>query len=91
MANHKSAAKRARQTIRKTSDNSSRKNAVRTFEKKLTKALEAKSVSELPTLLKNFASQIMKAAKTGVFKKETAARKISRLSKKVSATVAPKK
>jgi len=91
VANHKSAAKRARQSIRKTATNTSRKNAVRTFEKKLTKALESKAVSELPALLKNFASQIMKAAKAGVFKKETAARKISRLSKKVSATTAPKK
>ncbi len=80
MANHKSAAKRARQTVRKTAVNNARKSTVKTHEKNLIKAIIAKDVNALPELLKKFTSQVMKAAKTGVIKKETAARKISRLS-----------
>lgn len=80
MANHKSAAKRARQTVRKTAVNNARKSTVKTHEKNLIKAIIAKDVKALPELLKKFTSQVMKAAKTGVIKKETAARKISRLS-----------
>lgn len=80
MANHKSAAKRARQTVRKTTVNNARKSTVKTHEKNLIKAIIAKDVNALPELLKKFTSQVMKAAKTGVIKKETAARKISRLS-----------
>ncbi|AFY01157.1 30S ribosomal protein S20 [Bdellovibrio bacteriovorus] len=86
MANHKSAAKRARQSIRKTAVNNARKSTVKTAEKKLVKAIEAKDLKALPELLKNFSSQVMKAAKTGVIKKETASRKISRLSTRASAT-----
>lgn len=85
MANHKSSEKRARQTIRKNKTNTARKSTVRTHEKSLTKALEAKDAKTLPALLKEFTSEMMKAAKTGAFKKETAARRISRLSKRVQA------
>ena len=38
MANHKSAAKRARQAVKKTAVNNARKGTVRTAEKKLVKA-----------------------------------------------------
>lgn len=86
MANHKSAAKRARQDVKKTAVNSARKSTVRTAEKKLVKAIEAKDMTALPELLKNFTSQVMKAAKTGAIKKQTAARKVSRLSTRATAT-----
>ncbi len=84
MANHKSAAKRARQSIRKTTVNTARKSTVKTAEKKLMKAIETKDLKALPELLKSFTSSIMRAAKTGVLKKETASRKISRLSARIS-------
>lgn len=90
MANHKSAAKRARQSVRKNKVNTSRKSSARTGEKDLVKALTAKDAKALPTLLKEFTSRMMKAAQKGAFKKETAARKIARLSKKVSQAVASK-
>jgi len=86
VANHKSAAKRARQSIKKTSTNAARKSRVKTAEKSLIKAIAAKDVKALPVLLQNFTSEIMKAAKSGVMKKETASRKISRVSTRVSAT-----
>ncbi|MGZ3768098.1 MAG: 30S ribosomal protein S20 [Bdellovibrio sp.] len=85
MANHKSAAKRARQSVRKTAVNNARKSTVKTAEKSLVKAIQAKDLSALPELLKKFTSQVMKAAKTGIIKKETASRKISRLSARASA------
>lgn len=84
MANHKSAAKRARQSVRKTAVNNARKSTVKTVEKNLVKAIQAKDLGALPELLKKFTSQIMKAAKTGALKKETASRKISRLSARAS-------
>lgn len=88
MANHKSAAKRARQSVRKTSINSRRKSIVRTVEKNLLKALSEKNITQLPQLLVAFTSQMMKAAQRGVFKKETASRKISRHSSKVASALA---
>lgn len=85
MANHKSAAKRARQAVKKTAVNNRRKSTVKTHEKHLIKAIEAKDLKALPQLLKNFTSEVMKAAQKGVVKKETASRKIGRVSARVSA------
>lgn len=84
MANHKSAAKRARQSLRRNVVNTRRKSTVRTAEKSLTKALLAKDLKALPALLKSFTSDMMKAASTGALKKETVSRKIGRLSARVS-------
>lgn len=87
LANHKSAAKRARQAVRKNKVNTSRKNTVRTFEKSLTKALTGQDKKALTELLKEFTSQMMKAAQRGIFKKEAASRKIARLSSRVQKVV----
>lgn len=84
MANHKSAAKRARQSVRRNTVNSRRRSSVRTFEKSLAKALTEKNVKALPELLKNYTAEMMRAAAKGVFKKETASRKVSRLSSQVA-------
>lgn len=83
MAQHKSAAKRARQSTRKNAVNSNRKSKVRTSEKTLLKAIKDKDASAIKDLLSNYTSQIMKAAKKGVFKKQTASRKVARLSAQV--------
>lgn len=90
MANHKSAAKRARQTIRRNGVNTRRKSTVRTSEKGLLKALTDKNVKDLPQLLKDFTSEMMKAASKGVLKRETVARKIGRLSTRVQAAISSK-
>lgn len=87
MANHKSAAKRARQTVRKEAINTRRKSMVRTSEKSLVKALSEKNLKALPELLKAFTSQIAKAAGRGVLKKQMISRKISRLSTRVHAAL----
>lgn len=84
MANHKSADKRARQTIAKTAINKNVKSAVRTFEKKTLKALEEGNKKDAEALFKTYSSKIDRAAKNGVFHKNTASRKKSRLSLKIS-------
>jgi len=90
LANHKSAAKRARQTVRKETNNNRRKSVVRTSEKSLVKALTEKNIKALPELLKSYTSQIAKAAGRGVLKKQMVARKISRLSSRVHAALTSK-
>ncbi len=87
LANHKSAAKRARQATRKNAVNSQRKATVRTSEKSLIKALAEKNVKALPELLKEFTSEIAKAAGRGVFKKQMASRKIGRIAARVHAAL----
>ncbi len=90
MANHKSAAKRARQSLRRNTTNTARKNRVRSMEKGLSKALVAKKGEEAQTLLQSYMSEVMKAAKRGVVKAETASRKIGRLSARVQAILSAK-
>lgn len=83
MAQHKSAAKRARQAVRKNKVNTARKSKVRTGEKSLASAILKKDAKAIPELLSYYTSQMMKAAQKGVFSKSTAARKISRLSTQI--------
>ncbi len=83
MANHKSAAKRARQSDKIALTNTKRKSTVRTAEKSLLKAISEKNKDEAQKLLLNFSSRMNKAAAKGVFHFKTAARKIGRLSKQV--------
>lgn len=78
MANHKSAEKRARQTIKRQARNNATKQGVKTQEKILVKALDTKA-KDAPEALKAFVSKIAKAARKGVIKKKTAARKIGRM------------
>ncbi|MDA9950958.1 30S ribosomal protein S20 [Oligoflexaceae bacterium] len=82
MANHKSSAKRAKQTIVKTSRNRQNLSAVRTAVKKFYAAIEEGKDSEVITgLLKNTQSVVAKAASKGLFHKNKAFRTISRLTK----------
>ena len=90
MAQHKSAAKRARQSVKKNAVNTARKSKVRTGEKTLLKAIKDKDATAIKTLLSNYTSQMMKAAQKGVFAKSTASRKIARLSAQVQKALASK-
>jgi small subunit ribosomal protein S20 len=80
MANHKSAAKRARQTVKKNATNSRAKAGVRTIEKKVRTAVSAGDKETALKTLLTFSSRMDKAAKKGLFHKNTASRKVSRLS-----------
>ena len=90
LAQHKSAAKRARQAVRKNKVNSERKSKVRTGEKSLMAAIQKKDVKAIPQLLSYYTSQIMKAAQKGAFSKSTASRKVARLSAQVQKALTAK-
>jgi small subunit ribosomal protein S20 len=85
LANHKSAEKRARVSIRRNAINSKTLSGVRTLEKKLRKTITAKQKDEATKILREFSSTIAKAAQKGRLTSRTASRKVSRLSRQVSA------
>lgn len=84
MATHKSAEKRARQSLRRKKRNTGIENALRTVEKRLRAAVGNKKVDEAKEVLKTFMSKAMKASKTGTIHFRTASRRIARLSSLVS-------
>ncbi len=84
MATHKSAEKRARQTIRRTATNTSVTSALKTFEKRVREAYEKKDAKEALSALKVLASHFDKAASKGVVHAKKAARKVGRLSKLIA-------
>ena len=81
MANHKSALKRAKQSENRRLRNKSTKSAMNTTIKKVLAAAQEDGNDNAQELFKNAQSSIAKAAKKGVIHQNTAARKISRLSK----------
>ncbi len=83
MANIKSAKKRILQTKKKTEFNRFIKSRVRTKIKKIFSLIKTKSKDEAKLNFLSFESDISKAMSKGVFKKNTASRLVSRLSKKV--------
>ena len=85
MANHKSAAKRAKQTKGRTLVNKMKKSTAKSSIVKLRSAIEAKNKDEAQKLLVEVQSNLALAAKNGAIKSNTASRKTSRLSKSVAA------
>jgi len=85
VANHKSAAKRARQSLRRRDVNAKSLSEIRTWEKKLRTVLVKKDKKAAEGLLVSFMSKIGKAAQKGRVRTQTAARKISRISKQIAA------
>ena len=83
MANHKSARKRARQSTKCHERNKRTKSAIRTFEKRLLTAISSGDKNSSSQLLITFNRAIDKASQKGIYHAKNAARKISRLSKKV--------
>ena len=84
MANTKSAIKRIRRISRQTTVNKSRKSRFRNAIKKMNIILEEKNKKEALAFLPKLNSELMKIAKSGVFKKENASRNISRITKKIN-------
>lgn len=79
MANTKSAKKAARQTVRRTEVNKARKSRMRTFVRKAEEALTAGDTAAAAAAVKAAQPELMRAAKSGVLHKNTASRKVSRL------------
>jgi len=87
LATHKSAIKRHRQSLVRKAKNKTAKSRVKTAVKSLLKAIDNKDTDAIPQKLKLAASTISKTRAKGILKKNTAARKISRLTKKANAAV----
>ena len=85
MANIKSAKKRVLVAEKRQDRNKAIKSKVKTYVKKVEVAIEAKDVEAAKAALLVAISEIDKAAKKGIYHKNTAARKVSRLTKAVNA------
>ncbi|MCX4268267.1 MAG: 30S ribosomal protein S20 [Lachnospiraceae bacterium] len=79
MANIKSAKKRILVTKTRTARNKAIKSKVKTYIKKVDAAIAANDKTAANEALRTAISEINKAASKGVFHKNTASRKISRL------------
>ncbi len=80
MANHKSAEKRNRQTIKRTVRNKANRSAVKTAAQKAVEAIR-KDAKAAAAVISEAASVLAKAARKGAIPKGRAARKISRMQK----------
>jgi small subunit ribosomal protein S20 len=85
MANHKSAKKRIRRNDRRADINGSRMSRIRTFLKKVETALSVGDATQAETALKDVTPEIYRGVSKGLLHKNTAARKMSRLSARVKA------
>jgi small subunit ribosomal protein S20 len=86
LANHKSALKRARQNEDRRLRNKSTKTRIKNVVKIVRQATAGQIETDAPSELNKAKSVIDKAAKKGVIHRNTAARKISRLTKQVNTT-----
>jgi small subunit ribosomal protein S20 len=89
MANTYSAIKRMRQTERRTEFNRKSKSRLRHQIRAMRRAIASKDASAAAALLPQTFSMIDRSAKTGLIKKNTAARYKSRLHQRVKALSAP--
>ncbi len=85
MANHKSAEKRIRRNARRAEINGARRNRIRTFIKKIEMAISEGKADEAQTALQNAQPEIQRGVSKGILHKNTAGRKISRLSARIKA------
>jgi small subunit ribosomal protein S20 len=85
MANHKSSIKRFRQTIKRTKRNRFYRTRLKNIVKAVRTAVEAGDKEAAQEALKVANKNLHKFVSKGILKKETAARKVSRLHKAVNA------
>ena len=83
MANSPSAKKRVRQTERRTEINRDRRSRIRTSIKKVEETIASGDKAAAQTALKDAQPEIMRGAAKGILHRNTAARKISRLSARI--------
>lgn len=85
MPNTKQAAKRMRQNDKRRTINRSRKTAIKTFTRKVTTAVEAKDATEAQAQFVELQKRVDKAAKENTIHPNAAARRKSRIQKKINA------
>jgi len=86
MANHKSAAKRARQALKRRIRNRQAKSEIRTAMKKMRKFVDDNQLEEARNYLPELVSLVQRKADRGILHRNTASRYVSRISKLVNKT-----
>ena len=79
----KSAIRRVKRTRIQTSVNRIRKSKYKSAVKQMSSYIASGEIKKAQDFLPKFHSQLMKIAKTGAIRRETASRKISRITKKI--------
>lgn len=85
MANTSSAKKATRQMIRRTATNKARRSRVKSEVRAVEEAIKAGDRSKAEAALKAAQPILVRTAQKGMMHKKSASRKVSRLSKRVSA------
>jgi small subunit ribosomal protein S20 len=85
MANHPSAEKRHRQTLRRTEVNTARVSRIRTFVKKVETAIASGDKDAAKQAFTEAAPEMQRGINKGVLHQGTVSRKISRLSARIKA------
>lgn len=88
MANHKSAKKRIIRNAKRAEINGARIGRIRTFIKKVETAISSGDGEAAKAALREAQPEIMRGVSRGVLHKNTASRKMSRLSARVKAVSA---
>jgi len=85
MANSPQAKKRARQNEARFQVNKARRSRIRTFLRKVEEAIDSGDKDAAGTALRSAQPELMRGVTKGVMHKNTAARKMSRLTSRVKA------
>jgi small subunit ribosomal protein S20 len=85
MANTPSAKKAVRKIERRTAINKSRRSQMRTYVRKVEEAIASGDPTAATTALLAAEPLVMRAAQNGIVHKNTASRKVSRLTRRVKA------
>ena len=85
MANSPQSKKRARQNARRLDVNKARRSRIRTYLRKVEEAIASGDKDAATTALRLAQPELMRGVTKGVYHKNTAARKMSRLSSRVKA------
>ncbi len=85
MANTPQSKKRARQNERRQAVNKTRRSRIRTYLRKVEEAIASGDKDAAQAALRAVQPELMRGVTKGIFHKNTAARKMSRLSSKVKA------
>ena len=83
MANHQSAKKRIRRTARRTELNRARRGRIRTYVRRVEEAIASGDKSAAETAMRDAMPELHRGVLRGVMHKNTAARKISRLTRRI--------
>ena len=85
MANSPQAKKRARQNARRLEVNKARRSRIRTFLRKVEEAIASGDKDAAAAALKAAQPELMRGVTKGIYHKNTASRKMSRLAARVKA------